>query len=63
MVWGCISAKGVKFLEKVTGRLNGDAYTDLLGDSLIPSVHLHSRLDLSTRQHNVTHGSSSEGVV
>ena len=41
MVWGCMTAKGVGFLTKVEGRLNGEAYIDLLGDSLIPSVHLH----------------------
>ena len=35
-------AKGVGFLTKVTGRLNGDAHIDLLGDSLFLSVHFHS---------------------
>ena len=42
MVWGCITARGVGFLHKVNGRLNGSAYTDLLDNNLIPIIHLHS---------------------
>ena len=40
MVWGCIHSNGV--LTNVEERLNGDAYIDLLGNYMIPSVHLLS---------------------
>ena len=41
---------GIYFLTNVEGRLNGDAYIDLLGNYMIPSVHLLSLpgTDLST---------------
>ena len=39
MVWGCIHSTGVGFFEE---RLNRDAYINLLGNYLIPSVHLLS---------------------
>ena len=50
MVWGCIHSTGmVFFFTNVEERLNEDAYIDLLGNYMIPSVHLLSlpRMDQS----------------
>ena len=35
MVWGCIDEKGVGFLSKVEGRLNGEEYINILENALI----------------------------
>ena len=40
MVWGCINAKGVGFLTKVEGRLNGEGYINILKNVLISTTHL-----------------------
>ena len=42
MVWGCITTNGVGLLCKVDGKLNGESYINILENSLIPSIHLHS---------------------
>ena len=42
MVWGCINAKGVGFLTKVEGRLNGEGYINILKNVLISTTHLLS---------------------
>ena len=39
MVWGCINEKGVGFLTKVDGRLNGKGYINILENALIPTTH------------------------
>ena len=41
MVWGCINAKGVGFLTKVEGRLNGEGYTSIFSKMHLsqPSSH------------------------
>ena len=38
MVWGCIHSTGAGFLTNDEERLNEDAYIDLLGNYMIPSV-------------------------
>ena len=40
MVWGCINARGVGILSKVDGRLNGEAYIEILENALIPTTHM-----------------------
>ena len=42
MVWGCINEKGVGFLTKVDGRLNGKGYINILENALIQTTHLLS---------------------
>ena len=45
MVWGCMNLKGVGFLERVKGNLNAEGYIDLLGNTMIPSMHFLSLSD------------------
>ena len=40
MVWGCINAKGVGFLTKVEGRLNGEGCINILENALISTTYL-----------------------
>ena len=54
MVWGCITPKGVGFLEKVNGRLNAEGYIDILGNALIPSLHYHGMHECTRDQFFLT---------
>ena len=50
MVWGCITSNGVGLLYKVDGNLNGESYINILENSLIPSILLHSLTGISIFQ-------------
>lgn len=41
MVWGAMCYRGVGYLEDVSGRLDAEGYIDILGNSMVPSAHLH----------------------
>ena len=40
MMWGCMSDRGTGVCSKVSGRLNGLGYIDILRDCAMPSAHL-----------------------
>ena len=40
IVWGCFNAKGVGFLTKVEGRLNGEGCINILENALISTTYL-----------------------
>ncbi len=38
MLWGCISAKGTRWLHRIEGRMDGAMYRKILANNLLPSV-------------------------
>ena len=39
-IWACMNFNGVGFVKVFEGRLNADAYIDILGEYLLPSIDL-----------------------